>query len=214
MASVSESGHAVNVSKFFSLITFVSTYEPTYNPSNVALKSEALFNLHNQATLALQEVIMANNAHKRAVNNCAVEFKSLRTLCTRIVNALAASDVSSGMLKDAKAINRKIQGKRAAPKLEVVPEGQEAPKYISVSQQSRVDLMEHFEALSALVESQPNYNPNEPDLKVTALKLKSEQLSAAIVPFQMHLHSYKAFEINATNYFMTRTQALLLLVIK
>jgi hypothetical protein len=40
-------------------------------------------------------------------------FDPLRPLSTRLVNAFTTTDATTEMVKDAKSINRKLQGKRA-----------------------------------------------------------------------------------------------------
>ena len=78
------------------------------------------------------------------------------------------------MVKDARTINSKIQGKRSG-KLTKADAGitedepTETAKTISVSQQSFDSLIENFAKLIELVGSEPSYTPNEPELQVSTL---------------------------------------------
>jgi len=103
-------------------------------------------------------------------------FKPLKSLATKIINALDATDASAQTVKDARTINRKIQGQRATPKAANPPptEATEtaADKTISTSQQSYDQLIEHFAKLVELLTSDGNYKPNEADLTVAACQTK------------------------------------------
>jgi len=99
---------------------------------------------------------------------------------TRIINALDSTDASAETVKDARTINRKIQGQRAGKNTteQPVPEDQEPPsdKKISASQQSYDQLVEHFTRLLKILETEPSYAPNETDLTVSANMSKLAEL--------------------------------------
>ena len=110
-------------------------------------------------------------------------FKPLKSLATKIINALDATDASAETVKDARTINRKIQGQRATPKtVSSSPAAQvegAADKTISASQQSYDQQIEHFAKLVELLSSDSNYKPNEADLTVAANQTKLAALKAA-----------------------------------
>ncbi len=113
-----------------------------------------------------------------------VAFTNLKPLGTKIVNALAVSGVSVQVIESAKTINRKLQGKRASSTPPPPPpptDGTTPPPAdtVSSSQQSYDNLIEHFNALIELVSSHSEYNPNEADLKVTALQTYKTALKTA-----------------------------------
>ena len=90
------------------------------------------------------------------------------------------------MVEGAKSINHKIQGQRATTPKPVATTPQDGataataePATISASQQGFDNLVEHFNALIELVSSHTEYNPNEDDLKVTALQTLLAQLKLA-----------------------------------
>ena len=181
MASSSETGHAINVAHFENLISYCTGYGATYNPSKAAIKLAALGTLRTNAQASLVTVTNTNTFFLNGTNTRQVLFAPIKGLATRIVNALSATDATKEMIADAKTINRKIQGARKGggktppvpPVVPVIPPVGEAPpadlNQISVSQQSYDSLIENFEKLVILVQSEPTYTPNETDLQVATL---------------------------------------------
>ncbi len=172
MASTSETGHAKNVANFEDLISFCTGYGASYNPSKAAIQIAALNTLHTNGKNSLTGVISTKTAFTNATNARQAAFDPLKKLCTRIVNALDATDATDKMVKDAKSINNKIQGKRSGDKPTPPPAGATdaaEDKTISVSQQSYDSLVENFDKLIQLVSSEPTYTPNETELQVSTL---------------------------------------------
>jgi hypothetical protein len=172
MASTSETGHAKNVANFEDLISFCTGYGASYNPSKVAIQLAALGTLHTNAQTSLSGVTTSKTAFGNATNARQAAFDPLKKLCTKIVNALDATDATDKLVKDAKTINNKIQGKRSGekPKPPVAGATDAAEdKTISVSQQSYDSLIENFTKLIDLVSSEPTYTPNETELQVSTL---------------------------------------------
>ena len=175
MSSTSETGHAKNVSHFESLISFCKGYGSKYNPSRDALKIPNLETQHTNAENSLDDVKEQKKDFDNATNTRKDTFNPLKKLSTRIVNALDATEATAATVDDAKTINRKIQGSRAADKPEATQttEGDAnnaaEDKSISVSQQSYDQQIEHFASLIKIVASEPTYKPNEDDLTVASL---------------------------------------------
>ena len=181
MASSSETGHAKNVANFEDLISFCTGYGLTYNPSKATIKLLALGTLRTDAKLKLVAVTTASTKFINMTNARQIIFSPIKSLATRIVNALANTDASTEMIDDAKTINRKIQGRRkggdATPPPPAPTPGTPPPegvtpgddKQISVSQQSFDSLIENFKKLVALVGSEPTYTPNEIELQIVTL---------------------------------------------
>ncbi|MBI4947297.1 MAG: hypothetical protein HY840_12960 [Bacteroidetes bacterium] len=113
MSSTSETGHAKNVANFEDLISFCTGYGTAYNPSKASIKLPALNTLFTSAKTVLQTVKSNKTILDNATNVREIGFEPFKKLCTRIVNALEATDASKQTVNDAKTINRKIQGKRA-----------------------------------------------------------------------------------------------------
>jgi hypothetical protein len=176
MASTSETGHAKNVATFEDLISFCTGYGATYNPSKAALKLTSLTPQLTAAQAALQAVKTAKTAYDNATNSREVVFKPLKSLATKIINALTATDALKQTIDDARTIVNKIRGKRAK-KVET-PDGAEPVKTVSTSQQSYDNMIDHFVQLIALLTAEPKYLPNENELKLTGLNVTLTDLKA------------------------------------
>ena len=184
MPSTSETGHAKNVANFEDLISFCNGYGGSYNPSKEALK---IANLQTQLTASqnvLKDVKTTQTAFNNATNARMDAFKTLKSYATKIINALDATDATAQTVKDARTINRKIQGQRATPKAAPAqpPAGSELTtpdKTISSSQQSYDQQIEHLDKLVELLASDGNYKPNEADLTVAAIQAKLAALKTA-----------------------------------
>jgi hypothetical protein len=188
MASTSETGHAKNVANFEDLISFCTGYGATYNPSKAAIQIASLNTLRTNAQGSITGVNSSKTAFTNATNSRQTSFDPLKKLCTKIVNALDATDATDKLVKDAKTINNKIQGKRSGdktkppttpvPPIPPIPTPTPEDKSISVSQQSYDSLIENFDKLITLVSSEPTYTPNETDLQISTLQTLLGNLKA------------------------------------
>lgn len=179
MTSTTETGHAKNVANFEVLISSCTGYGTAYNPSKNNLKIPQLQTTLTSAKNALQTVKTTGTTFENARNSreTALAPAPIKKFCTRILNALEATDASKLTVDDAKSINRKIQGKRAGDKLPppvTPPTDGTTPTppeviQISVSQQSYDSLIDNFNKLLVCLSAEPLYVPNETDLKVSAL---------------------------------------------
>ncbi|MEG1589584.1 hypothetical protein [Chryseobacterium sp.] len=169
MASTTETGHAKNIANFQTLIEFLMGYGSSYNPSKTSLQLPAIIALKDSAEIALADVLSKNTIYNGKVSERQEAFSGIKTMATRFINAIQASNASEGSIKEAKFHNRRLQGKRAsAPKTPVDP-GKTAPVTISASQQSYDQLIQHLSGLKMVLENEPNYQPNEPELLVDTL---------------------------------------------
>ncbi len=157
-----ETGHAKNVANFQTLISFVTAYGETYNPSNEAITLQALNDLLTQAQSGITSTLNTKTAYNLAANARAADFDPIKPTATRLFNAFKASEVPEKNVEKAKTVNRKIQGTRAK-KID------DTQKTVSVSQQSYDSLTESFAELINLLAAEPAYKPNEQDLKLTTL---------------------------------------------
>ena len=177
--AIIETGHAKNVANFEDFISFVTGYGPTYNPTKNSIKLTALNALFTSAKADILNVTTKTIAFNNATNARALLFEPIRVLATRLVNAFVATDATTEMIKDAKSINRKIQGKRAKEVQAPADPNAPAPNTISASQQSYDQLIEHFTKLIELLKSEPSYAPNEVDLKIVTLTAQLAALKVA-----------------------------------
>ena len=178
MASTSAVGHAKNVATFQDLIEFVTGYGATYNPSKNSLKLPQLVALKATAETKLTDVISKNTAYNNKVNERMVAFSNLKSLSTRLVNALQTTDATTQTINDAKTFNRKMQGKKASASQTPTDPNAPAPKTISTSQQSYDQLIQHLAGLKSVLEEESSYTPNETDLQVATIDTKIADLTA------------------------------------
>ena len=178
MASTSEIGHAKNVANFQDLIEFVTAYGATYNPSKNSLKLPQLIALKASADATLADVITKNTNYNNKVNERITAFSGLKSLSTRLVNALQTTDATTETIGNAKTFNRKMQGKMASSSQTPTDPNTPAPNTISTSQQSYDQLIQHLAGLTSILEAETSYTPNETDLQVATLQTKIADLTA------------------------------------
>jgi len=175
MASISDTSHAKNVTNLESLISAVITIGATYNPSKDSIKLPALQTLLTNANESLIALKSAESANSTAIDERELAFKPTGSLFTKVSNALKASSSSVQADETAKTILRKLQGKRASAKLTdeektaLAGEGKEVNQ-ISASQMGYDERVDNFEKLISLLQSIPDYNPNEEELKIETLQ--------------------------------------------
>ena len=178
MASTSEVGHAKNVANFQDLIEFVIGYGATYNPSKNSLKLPQLIALKDNAQSKLNDVITKNTIYNNKVNERMVAFGNLKSLSTRLVNALQTTDATNETINNAKTFNRKMQGKKASTTQTPTDPNAPAPATISTSQQSYDQLIQHLAGLKSVLETESSYTPNEIELQIATIDSKIADLSA------------------------------------
>ncbi|MGV8964478.1 MAG: hypothetical protein ACOH2V_14005 [Candidatus Saccharimonadaceae bacterium] len=183
MSSTSETGHASNVANFNTLINIASAYGAAYNPSREPIKIVAMQAIAVGAKEAVDAVNAAQPAYSNAVAARELAFEPLSSLNTRIINALKASGAPQQVIANALTLSRKIQGKRATPKLTgeqkaaLTADGKPA-KEISASQLSFDNRIANFDKLIQYLATVPEYTPNEAELKTTALTTMLNDLTA------------------------------------
>jgi hypothetical protein len=182
MGSISETGHAKNVATFESLLSFVSGYGEGYNPPKASLAVPQLQALLASAQASLLAVNTAISAYSNAVAYRDEVYLPLTKLSTRILNFLKATDISPQNLENAISINRKIQGYRATPRKAEQPSDnpqEPTPKEISSSQLSFTNRLDFLSRLIQLLQTLPQYTPNEEELKLNTLNQLYTNLSEA-----------------------------------
>ncbi|MCY1720250.1 hypothetical protein OU798_07840 [Prolixibacteraceae bacterium Z1-6] len=194
MASKSETGHAINVAHFNDLISFVTGYGTTYNPSNAALSLPALQTLATSAGNSIAAINVAVAPYNTAVAAREVMYAPLSKLVTRVMSFLKASGVSQQVYDSVNTVARKIKGGRASAKVApAVPTGDETTagevKQVSASQMSYDSREENFAKFIQLLIAIPEYAPNEVELQTatltelsTGLKEKNDAVINAEVP--------------------------------
>ena len=174
MTSTKETGHAKNAANFEELINIITGLGTTYNPSKTSIKVAVVNTLlvNVKASLAAVNTALAN--YKTAVDAREAAFLPISKLATRIVSALVATDTTQQMDETAQTYERKMQGRRATPKLtkeekqKVIDSGKTVNE-VSASQMGYDNRLDNFDKLIKLLIATPLYAPNEADLKVSAL---------------------------------------------
>lgn len=183
MTSTSDTSHAKNVTNLESLISAVITIGAAYNPSKDSIKRPALQSLLTAANESLIALKTAESANSTAIDVRELAFKPTGSLFTKVSNALKASNSSIQADETAKTILRKLQGKRASAKLTdeektaLEAEGKEVNQ-ISASQMGYDERVDNFEKLISFLQSIPDYNPNEEELKIETLQTLLADLKA------------------------------------
>jgi hypothetical protein len=169
MASNSETGHAKNFANFGVLITEATQMGALYNPANPDITLAALLAKQTVCGQKMQAVTDGLAPYKNAVNARDAEYKVMNSKSTKIINALAGCGAGKDIIKDARGMVNKIQGRRTGSKEPEDPTNPEG-KTISVSQQSFDLKKANFETLVALIKGEPKYSPNETEIQVTSLE--------------------------------------------
>jgi len=178
-----ESGIAVNLATFDSMIKEVNDYGSRYNPSKDSLKPTALTELLNKAKTVSIIVTEALTASQIARDTRTAAFKQIDPLVTKVNNALKATDTSREIEASADSLVRKLRGKRASAKKTeeekkaALADGK-STKEISSAQTGIDNKLANFGQLISLLSSAGTYAPNEPELKLDSLKAFLDDLHA------------------------------------
>jgi len=175
-----ETGHAKNIERFSQMLTFLQGYGAAYNPANSDLGIANLQGLRDDAEQAMVDLTGKVATNKVAINTRKEKFDIVKPLATRALNSFAVSGAGKEAFDDAKGYKRKLDGKRAEPKVDDpnTPEN-EAANSISASQQSYAKIVEHFDNFISILVADGHYAPNEADLGLVVLTSLSDDLKAA-----------------------------------
>jgi len=199
MAKTSETGHAKNVANFAQLLAICTSYGAIYQPSNSVIQLQSLGGVLGQAKDCLTSINSVEGIYSNALSTRGMVFNPFRKLVTRIGNAVKSAGVSKQTQDQVAAIIRKLQGRRATPKLSeeekqaAMAAGQEKVE-ISSSQTSIDNVLENFDKLIKLLASIPEYAPNESELSVAALTALYEDMfakNAAVINAEIPLSNLR-----------------------
>ena len=173
MAHTSETGYAKNVANFAQLVAICTSYGAIYQPSNSAIQLQGLGGVLGQAKDCLTSVNNAEAISSNALSTRGVAFNPFSKLVTRIGNAVKASGVSKQTKDQVAAIIRKLQGRRATPKMtdeekQAALAAEQEIVEVSSSQMSIDSQLENFDKLIKLLATIPEYSPNESELTIGA----------------------------------------------
>jgi len=169
MSSTSETGHAVNLVNFQSLVSRCAGYGLRYNPTNSRIQVASMETIGDNVVNAIQNIAITKPAWDNAINIRQTIFADMVKLSTRVINAFDATEnVTEKQVDDARTIIRKIRGERKSKK--IVDPSPDDPVQISASQRSFANQMLHFTELIGIVSAEPSYLPNETELQVAQLQ--------------------------------------------
>lgn len=174
-------GHAKNVANFETATIILSALGADYNPSQPLIQLPALQAKLTAAKNALAAVDTADAAKTVAVNQRTAEFKDLDNLAVDVKRTAEVEVNDTAFTADLQTIVRKFYGGRVGdapvddPSTPGVDESQNTH---SVSQRGFDDQVAHFADLVALVKTQPAYNPNDAEMKITTLETKLASLQS------------------------------------
>ena len=183
MASTSETGHTNNVANFDELISYVTGYGTSYNPTKASTKLTALQALSTNAKNANGLVNAALTTYSSAVDAKEMAIAPLDKIVRRVMNFLKSSDTTDTVDESVHSIVRLLLGGRAKPKLTeqekqaLAAEGK-STKEISSSHLGYDDRIDNLDKLIKALTGIPLYAPNEADLKVTYLTTLLADLKA------------------------------------
>lgn len=176
---MSEVGHARNAANLGQMIAFVTAYGTDYDPTNAAITVAALNAKKTAADGSIDDVTTTMGPYKMVVNDRQETFEGIRKLTTRVFNAFAASGASSKDVDDARTFKRKLDGARAKTLIYDPNTDEDESEGNSVSQQSYVQLVEHFDNFVQVLIDSGSYAPNETALQIATLQTYSGDLKAA-----------------------------------
>jgi len=175
MASNTESGHAVNVAKFNTLIQKCSALS-SWSPSNTALDISTLTAQHTACNNALDDFNKMVSTAKTQINQNNDLFAPLNKLVTRIVNFFDSTSASGQAKKDARGMANDIRGFNAKKPKGLAPDAE----WVSQSHQSMVQKTNKFKELMDFLDSDGNYSPNETALQIPTLTTLWTDLNASM----------------------------------
>ncbi len=177
--TTTQTGNAQNVINIGVLNKTVSTFGPKYNPAHPAFTCAGLTELETKSEEVLRLEKVAENMVKKstASRNLILEF--MIKLITRSLNALRISGAMQPIIEQGEAIVRELRGLRAGEKYtkEEIAAAKAIGKKLrnNATHYSTVDTkMNNVGYYVQFIESVLEYNPNEVDLTVAAMK---EQLT-------------------------------------
>ena len=204
MATTSESGHVRNVSNFERLVAAATSFGTDYNPSKPSLALPAMQSLLVSSVESLAVLKHAVSVYDTALDARKLAFASLNSFITRIYNALKSSDSSNEADQSAAILVRKLRGQRVSERLttvelETLKADGKTVKQISSSQMSFDTRLDNFDKLIHLLSSIPEYNPNEAELKVDALRNLYNDLykkNKAVIEAQVQMNKARSQRFN------------------
>jgi hypothetical protein len=173
MASTSEVGHNKNAANFNTLAQILQEMGTLYNPTNPDIKRTNLEPVQTAIANAINTLNAKKPLYTNAVANREIATTLLGKTTSKILNSFKSLNVSATDKENLTSMVKKIRGDKKRTK--VNPDTTESSS-ISTSQMSYDSRIANLDALIGFINTHPEYNPNEEDIKITALETYNEQL--------------------------------------
>jgi hypothetical protein len=173
MSKKSDTGHSVNVGNFEIVVSNCNSQKERYQPSKKSLQIAAINGQLTDVKIFMGDVNTTTAARKIAMAACEAAFMLCLILLTRLTNAIKASDIPKKDRELLFSIIKLLKGQRVSKKLEAEEAKlleAEGKKQISAAHTKRVNRMEYMRKLIAQLLQNPEYSPNEEDLKISHLQ--------------------------------------------
>lgn len=182
--SSSQSGIAQNVVSMGVLIEKVTAFSTKYNPSRVEFTIVKLKEVKASAEAAIKAEGTASNAKKKSAAIRNLILKALVKLITRSLNSLQISGAMEKTIEQGEAIVRELRGQRAEEKysdeeIAAAKASGEELKYNAMHYGTIDSKMDNIGKYIQLIETEPLYNPNEPELATAAINDQYTALKTA-----------------------------------
>lgn len=176
MASTSEVGHAKNIANLNLLNTNIIALGAIYNPSNSKIKLSNLQDLYTNAFAQQESVNNLVAPYSIAVDERETFFKPLNRELTKLRKAYKATEgVTQVQLEDLMTIIRKLKGTGKAKTVTSTDPAVAQDSY-STSQMSYDQRTNNMDLLISLLQSTPNYAPNEEEYKISTYQDKKAKM--------------------------------------
>ena len=178
---MSETGHAKNVANFETTHIILTGLGAGYNTNQPLILLPAVKAKLNAAKSALAAVDAAEAAKKIDVNDRQTEFDGIEKLAVNIKRSVEVEINDETFTRDVLAIIRKFRGGGNGTETPDDPNTlniDESKPAKSTSQRSYDNLVSHFADLIALLQTQPAYNPSDPEMQIAALETKLAAMQA------------------------------------
>ncbi|NOS94555.1 MAG: hypothetical protein HOP30_21805 [Cyclobacteriaceae bacterium] len=171
MAEFNESSHVKNINAFREVMLCGLACGKNYRPSRAALKLSALTSQLAAAQVALQEMRDAQKGLTKAINARKIAFKQIPSLAAKVLNALQNSQVASQTMAETRSHVQQINiyNSKSSDKPEGKPDTTYKTNRIVI--QNHPKIIDQLAQLIHTVTKEPNYLPQEIELKVIILNM-------------------------------------------
>jgi hypothetical protein len=177
MASVSETGHYVNLENFKLIIERITGFGADYAPLTDKIKIPNMTNQWSVADGLHQAYIVSLEATRLPVNGREDLFDVMTDRVKKSLNLNMSTNATKRSKKDAKGWADKITGNNI--RVKKLEDGTPDPKSVSNSQKSFTKRADNFKHLVEIYKSDGNYATNEVDISTAKLLLLLDDINAS-----------------------------------